>query len=172
MKEEQHPGADNGDRKRQTIHIRVPRKPAAPRSTMKPATTIPGVHAPNTAEPVKVHDLPLRIISLVIVALLILVCCHFFFEFIRCLPLQDFLPAILWPQMVHKLLGIALLLGFGFFETTRKGLPPRSRWAYCTLLAFGVSLFAVQWIPRSRWAYCTLLAFGVSLFAVQWIVRW
>lgn len=138
--------AKESRRKRQTIRIKIPRKPAAPRKVARTASL--GVPVLNPVQPARVNDLPLRIVSFVIVTLLALVYCHFFFEFIRLLPLKDFLPMILWPQVVHKLLGAALLVGFALFETTRKGLSPRSRWAYCIVLAFGVALFVVQWIIR------------------------
>lgn len=94
------------------------------------------------------HDLPLRITSFILVSLLALAYCHFFFEYVSGLPLQDFLPMILWPEMVHKLLGMAILVGFVLFERDREMLPPRSRWLYCALLACGIALFSFQWIIR------------------------
>jgi len=138
--------ATEARRKRQTIKIKIPRKPAAPRTV--PGTMIVAVPGRQTIEPAKVSDLPLLFISFVIITLLALAYCHFFFNFIRLMPLKDFLPVILWPQVVRKLLGIALLLGIGLFETTRKGLSPRSRWVYCIVLAFGVALFVVQCVIR------------------------
>ena len=150
----QNPDTSAGDsnakekrRKRRTIPIKLPRKPAAPRAggtAYKPAA----VPAPNPAEPAKVKDSPLRITCVVIMALLALAYCNFFFEFIRGVPLRDYLPMILWPKVVHKLLGIALLVAFALFEKTRKELSVRSRWIYCILLGFATAFFAAQLIIR------------------------
>jgi hypothetical protein len=106
------------------------------------------LRGPRPSARTGVHDLPLRITSFILVSLLALAYCHFFFEYVRDLPLQDFLPIILWPEMVHKLLGMAILVGFILFERDRKMLPPRSRWLYCALLACGIALFVFQWIIR------------------------
>jgi hypothetical protein len=133
-------------RKRQTIRIKIPRKPAAPRAARIPVTAV--VRSPHAAEPARVNDTPLRIASVVIVALLALAYCDFFFEFVRLVPLRDDLPRIFWPQVIHKLLGISLLVAFGLFEGVGKELPSRSRWMYCFLLAFGTAFFAAEWIIR------------------------
>lgn len=106
------------------------------------------VQSPHVSEPAKAHDAPLRITCYVILTMLALAYCNFFFEFIRFVPLREDLPRIFWPQVIHKLLGISLLVGFGLFERTGKGLPTRSRWMYCFLLAFGTAFFAAQWIIR------------------------
>jgi hypothetical protein len=106
------------------------------------------VQSPHPGEPARVNDAPLRITCFVIVALLALVYCNFFFEFIRFVPLRDDLPRIFWPQVLHKLLGISLLVGFGLYERTGKELSSRSRWMYCLVLAFGTAFFAAQWIIR------------------------
>lgn len=133
--------------KRQTIHIKLPPKPAAPVSSGANAMALPlRGRRPNARA--DAHDLPLRITSFVLVSLLALAYCHFFFEYVRGLPLQDFLPIILWPEMVHKLLGMAILVGIVLFERDRKTLSPCSRWLYCALLACGIALFAFQWIIR------------------------
>lgn len=129
-------------RKRQTIRIKLPRKPAAPRKV--PRATVGAFPVAHIAGPSKAKEGPLRINCFVIVALLALAYCNFFFEFIRGVPLHDDLPAIFWPQVVQKLLGIALLVGFGLFERTHKELTLRSRWLYCIVLAFGTAFFAVQ----------------------------
>jgi hypothetical protein len=131
--------------KRQTIHIKLPPKPSAPVSSGASAMALPLRGQRPNARP-GAHDLPLRITSFILVSLVALAYCHFIFEYVRGLPLQDFLPIILWPEMVHKLLGAAILVGFVLFERDRKMLPPRSRWLYCTLLACGIALFAFQWI--------------------------
>ena len=139
--------AGESTRKRQTIPIKLPRKPAAPRAVgtvYRPAA----VPALNPAEPAKAHDSPLRITCFVIMALLALAYCSFFFEFIRGVPLRDYLPTILWPKVVHKLLGIALIVGFALFERTHKELSVRSRWCYCVLLGFATAFFGVQLIIR------------------------
>lgn len=131
--------------KRKTIRIKVPPKPAAPVSSAVKAIALPmrPLQAPAPPRP---HDLPLRIASFAVVTLLVLAYCHFFFEYIRLMPLCDFLPVILWPQVIHKLLGVAILVGFAFFERERKALSPRARWVYCSLLASGIAVFACQWI--------------------------
>jgi hypothetical protein len=131
--------------KRKTIRIKLPPKPAAPVSSAVRAIAIP-MHPPQA--PARAHDLPLRIASFAVVTLLVLAYCHFFFEYVRLLPLCDFLPVILWPQVIHKLLGVSILAGFAFFERERKALSTRARWIYCSLLASGIALFAVQWIIR------------------------
>jgi hypothetical protein len=133
-------------RKRQTIRIKIPRKPAAPRAARMPMTA--AVRSPHAAEPVRVNDTPLRIACIVIVAVMALAYCDFFFEFIRFVPLREDLPRIFWPQVLHKLLGISLLVAFGLFESTGKELPSRSRWMYCLLFAFGTTFFVAQWIIR------------------------
>ena len=133
--------------KRQTIHIKLPPKPSAPVRSGASTVALPlRGRRPNART--GAHDLPLRITSFILVSLLALAYCHFFFEYVRGLPLQDFLPIILWPEMVHKFLGMAILVGFLLFERDRKLLPPRSRWLYCALLACGIALFAFQWIIR------------------------
>ena len=106
------------------------------------------VRSPHAHEPARANDAPLRIACFVIVALLALAYCNFFFEFVRFVPLREDLPRIFWPQVLHKLLGISLLVGFGIYERIGKELPSRSRWMYCLLLAFGVAFFAAQWIIR------------------------
>ena len=106
------------------------------------------VRSPHVSGPARVNDAPLRIACIVIVALMALAYCDFFFEFVRFVPLREDLPRIFWPQMLHKLLGISLLVAFGLFERTGKELPSRSRWMYCVLLAFGTAFFAAQWIIR------------------------
>lgn len=133
--------------KRKTIRIKLPPKPAAPVSSAVKAIALPmrPLHAPMPSRP---HDLPLRITSFAVVTLLALAYCHFFFEYVRLMPLCDFLPVILWPQVIHKLLGVAIVVGFAFFERERKGLSARARWVYCSLLASGIAVFAVQWIIR------------------------
>lgn len=138
--------AKESRRKRQTIRIKIPRKPAAPRATRTPITAV--AQSPHATEPARAHDAPLRINCFVIVTLIALAYCNFFFEFIRFVPLREDLPRIFWPQVIHKLLGISLLVGFGLFERTGKELPTRSRWMYCFLLAFGTAFFAAQWIIR------------------------
>lgn len=138
--------AKEARRKRQTIRIKVPRKPAAPRATRAPMSDV--VRSPHVDEPARANDAPLRITCFVIVTLLALAYCNFFFEFVRFVPLRDDLPRIFWPQVIHKLLGISLLVGFGLFQRTGKELPSRSRWMYCLLLAFGTAFFAAQWIIR------------------------
>lgn len=133
-------------RKRQTIRIKIPRKPAAPRATRTPMTAV--AQSPHVSEPARANDAPLRITCFVIVALLALAYCNFFFEFVRFVPLREDLPRIFWPQVIHKLMGISLLVGFGFFERIGKELPSRSRWMYCLLLAFGTAFFAAELIIR------------------------
>ena len=133
--------------KRQTIHIKLPPKPSAPVSSGAIAIALP-LRGPRRIERTAANDLPLRITGFALVSLLALAYCDFFFEYVRDLPLQDFLPVILWPQMVHKLLGMAILVGFVLFERDRKMLSPRSRWLYCGLLACGIALFVFQWIIR------------------------
>ncbi len=139
------PDIKESSRKRKTIKIKIPKKPAAPRVGTKFGSVI-AQQTPVSVEPPKANDLPLRITAFIIVALLGLVSCHFFFEFVRLLPLRDFLPVVLWPHTLHRMLGVAVLIGFGLFETTRKNLSTRSRWGYCIVLAAGSALFAVQWI--------------------------
>lgn len=145
------PGAEGkareSRRKRQTIPIKLPRKPAAPRAVGIPPRPV-AVAVPNPVEPVRPHDLPLRMTCFVIMALLALAYCNFFFEFVRGVPLRDYLPIILWPNVVHKLLGIALLVGFLLFERTHNGLSARSRWCYCVLLGFATAFFGAQLIIR------------------------
>lgn len=104
------------------------------------------VPAPNPAEPVKARDSALRITCIVIVALLGLAYCNFFFEFIRGVPLGDDLPIIFWPKVVNKLLGIALVVAFTLFEKFRKGMSVRSRWIYCVLLGLATAFFGAQLI--------------------------
>lgn len=141
------PAAKETRRKRQTIPIKLPRKPAAPRAvgTVYKPVAVP---APNPTEPAKAKDSPLRITCVVIVALLALAYCNFFVEFIRGVPLGDDLPMIFWPKVVHKLLGVALVVAFALFERFRKGLSVRSRWIYCVLLGLATAFFAAQLIIR------------------------
>lgn len=133
--------------KRKTIRIKVPPKPAAPASSAVKAIALP-LPVPRAPAPPRGHDLPLRITCFAVVTLLALAYCHFFFEYVRLMPLGDFLPVILSPQVVHKLLGVAIFVGFAFFERERKTLSPRARWVYCILLASGIAVFACQWIIR------------------------
>jgi hypothetical protein len=137
--------AKESRRKRKTIRIKIPRKPAAPRrATRTPISAV--VRSSRVDETARANDAPLRITCFVIVILLALAYCNFFFEFVRFVPLREDLPRIFWPQVIHKLLGISLLVGFGLFERTGKELSSRSRWMYCLVLAFGTAFFAAQWI--------------------------
>jgi hypothetical protein len=140
--------ANESRRKRQTIHIKLPRKPAAPRSSMK-ATTV-AVRVPRNFESTGARDLPLRITAFTLLTLLVIAYFHFFSDTVRHLPIEDYLPAFLSPQIVHKLLGMSLLAGFALFEITRKTLSTRLRWVYCVLLGLGVAFFVVQWAVNWR----------------------